>query len=47
MAALCRGAVLETALEYLAYKKIYSNVGPREEIPDFQERIAPEVALEL
>ena len=40
-------AVVEKVLEYLAFKKQYENAGPRDEIPDFQERIPPEVALEL
>ena len=42
-----RAAVTEKFVEYLAYKATYENVNPNEEIPDFQERIAPEIALEL
>ncbi|KAI0794859.1 POZ domain-containing protein [Abortiporus biennis] len=40
-----RGAVVEKLCEYLAYKSLYE--GSKEEIPDFTERIPPEVALEL
>jgi hypothetical protein len=39
--------VTEKFVEYLAYKTTYENVNPNEEIPDFFERIAPEIALEL
>lgn len=42
-----RGAVVEKVLEYLTYKKIYENAAAREDIPDFKERVLPEVALEL
>lgn len=42
-----RAAVTEKFVEYLAYKATYENVQPNEEIPDFIERIAPEIALEL
>ncbi|KAH8109428.1 POZ domain-containing protein [Phellopilus nigrolimitatus] len=42
-----RGIVVEKMLEYLMYKKLYETAGPREDIPDFQERIIPEIALEL
>lgn len=37
----------EKFVEYLAYKATYEKVQPNEEIPDFIERIAPEIALEL
>lgn len=37
----------EKFVEYLAYKATYENVQPNEDIPDFIERIAPEIALEL
>lgn len=37
----------EKFVEYLAFKSTYENVQPNEEIPDFHERIAPEIALEL
>jgi transcription elongation factor B subunit 1 len=40
-------AVVETLLEYLTYKSIWEKSSGKEEIPDFMERIAPEVALEL
>jgi len=42
-----RAVVVEKVLEYLTYKKLYESTGPREDIPDFKERIVPEVALEL
>jgi len=42
-----RAPVVEKLIEYLAYKKQYENAGPREEIPEFTERIPPEIALEL
>ena len=43
------GALVEKALEYMAFKKTYENLGPKEELPinEFMERIPPEVALEL
>ncbi len=45
---LCfRGAVVEKLCEYLAHKSLYGQTSAKEEIPDFIERIAPEVALEL
>ncbi|TFY68093.1 hypothetical protein EVG20_g3696 [Dentipellis fragilis] len=42
-----RAAVVEKFVEYLAYKTTYENSPPKEDIPDFFERIVPEVALEL
>ncbi|KAI0317845.1 BTB/POZ protein [Amylostereum chailletii] len=42
-----RAVVTEKLIEYLAYKTTYENAPPKEEIPDFYERIVPEVALEL
>ena len=42
-----RAAVTEKFVEYLSYKATYENVQPNEDIPDFIERIAPEIALEL
>lgn len=42
-----RGAVLEKLLEYLSFKNLYEAAGRKEDIPDFQERIQPEIALEL
>lgn len=40
-----RAEVLEKVAEYLMYKQRYS--GSKEEIPDFQSRVKPEIALEL
>ena len=37
----------EKFVEYLAYKATYENAPPNEDIPDFLERIDPEIALEL
>ena len=34
-------------MEYLGYKHLYAKAAPRDEIPDFQERIPPDIALEL
>ncbi|OCH84078.1 POZ domain-containing protein [Obba rivulosa] len=43
-----RGAVVERLCEYLQFKAIYDNGSlKKEELPDFTERLAPEVALEL
>ncbi|KAH9975398.1 BTB/POZ protein [Lactifluus volemus] len=42
-----RAAVTEKFVEYLAYKATYDNAPPNEDIPDFIERIDPEIALEL
>ncbi|KDQ11543.1 hypothetical protein BOTBODRAFT_35215 [Botryobasidium botryosum FD-172 SS1] len=42
-----RGAVVEKAVEYLAYKAQYANAPQSVDIPDFTERIPPELALEL
>jgi len=42
-----RAVVVEKLLEYLTYKNLYMNASQREDIPDFQERIIPEIALEL
>jgi hypothetical protein len=39
--------VTEKFVEYLAYKATYENASPNEEIPEFSERIDPEIALEL
>jgi len=41
-----RGAVVDKLVEYLAHKSIYEKKGATD-IPDFTERIAPEIALEL
>ncbi|KAI0260729.1 BTB/POZ protein [Gloeopeniophorella convolvens] len=40
-------AVTEKFVEYLSYKTTYENVPTNEDIPDFSERIVPEIALEL
>ncbi|CAL1710686.1 unnamed protein product [Somion occarium] len=42
-----RGIVVEKLLEYLAYKSTFESAPKKEDIPDFMERIAPEIALEL
>ena len=44
--ATVRGAVVDKLVEYLAHKSIYEKKGATD-IPDFTERIAPEIALEL
>lgn len=42
------GAVVEKLLEYLAHKFVFDKYeGKPADIPDFGERIAPEIALEL
>ncbi|KZT35259.1 POZ domain-containing protein [Sistotremastrum suecicum HHB10207 ss-3] len=42
-----RGAIVEKVMEYLSYKTLYESAGPKEDIPEFSERIQPELALEL
>lgn len=42
-----RAAVTEKVMEYLVFKAQYDKATTKEEIPDFQERIVPELALEL
>ncbi|KAF8586750.1 POZ domain-containing protein, partial [Ramaria rubella] len=42
-----RAVVTEKVLEYLVFKVQYEKAGPKEEIPDFTERIVPELALEM
>lgn len=44
--ATARGAVVDKLVEYLAHKSIYEKKGATD-VPDFTERIAPEIALEL
>jgi transcription elongation factor B subunit 1 len=39
--------VTEKFVEFLAFKATYENIHPNDDIPDFCERIAPEIALEL
>jgi hypothetical protein len=38
---------VEKLCEYMAFKSTYEHAGPKEEIPEFTERIPPEIALEL
>jgi transcription elongation factor B subunit 1 len=38
---------VEKVMEYLSYKHLYGKAGQREEIPDFQDRIIADIALEL
>ncbi|PWN51432.1 hypothetical protein IE53DRAFT_386172 [Violaceomyces palustris] len=42
-----RGEVLEKVVEYLIYNTKYSQTSNDADIPDFQNRIPPEIALEL
>ena len=42
-----RAAVTEKFVEYLAFKATYEKAPPNEELPDFTERVVPEIALEL
>ena len=42
-----RGVVVEKLCEYLQYKATYEDAPRNDDIPDFTERIPPEVALEL
>lgn len=42
----CSGIIVEKLCEYLSYKDLYQNSPPKE-IPDFQERLQPEIALDL
>lgn len=44
--ATTRGAVVDKLVEYLAHKSVYEKKGATD-VPDFTERIAPEIALEL
>lgn len=38
---------MEKLCEYMAHKSTYEHAGPRDEVPEFTERIPPEIALEL
>lgn len=38
---------MEKLCEYLTYKNLYEKAPPKDDIPDFMERLAPEIALEL
>lgn len=42
-----RAIVVEKLCEYLQYKQTYETAPAKEDIPEFTERIPPEVALEL
>ncbi|KAF8343060.1 uncharacterized protein EI90DRAFT_2988334 [Cantharellus anzutake] len=42
-----RGIVVEKVVEYLSFRAQSQNAAENEEIPDFLERIPPEIALEL
>lgn len=42
-----RAIIVEKVMEYLSHKHLYGKADAREEIPDFQERIPPDIALEL
>ena len=39
--------MVEKLCEYLQYKSTYENVSAKEDIPDFTERVPPEIVLEL
>ncbi|CCM01258.1 uncharacterized protein FIBRA_03307 [Fibroporia radiculosa] len=41
-----RGVIVEKLCEYLSYKALYENT-PAKEVPDFTERLQPEIALEM
>jgi transcription elongation factor B subunit 1 len=45
--AISRAAVAEKVVEYLTFKDAYKSAGPKDDIPDFMERLPPELALEL
>ncbi|KAI0764653.1 POZ domain-containing protein, partial [Fomes fomentarius] len=42
-----RAIIVEKLSEYLIYKSLYEGAKKHEEIPDFQERVYPEISLEL
>ena len=42
-----RGIIVEKLCEYLQYKYTYESAAPRQDGPDFTERIPAEIALEL
>ncbi|KAI0635422.1 POZ domain-containing protein [Trametes polyzona] len=42
-----RAIIVEKLCEYLTYKSLYESAKKNEEIPDFQERVYPEISLEL
>lgn len=39
--------MVEKLCEYLQYKSTYESVPAKEDIPDFTERVPPEIVLEL
>ena len=41
------GIIVEKLSEYLIYKSTYEKAKKNEDIPDFQERVTPEISLEL
>ncbi|KZT64666.1 POZ domain-containing protein [Daedalea quercina L-15889] len=41
-----RGIIVEKLCEYLSYKSLYQDLPPKE-IPEFQERVQPEIVLDL
>ena len=43
----CSAIVVEKLSEYFQYKSTYENVPAKEDIPDFFERVPPEIVLEL
>ena len=47
VSSCARGIVVEKLLEYLMYKKLHKDTANPKDIPDFQERIIPEIGLEL
>jgi transcription elongation factor B subunit 1 len=44
---LYRGAVVEKICEYLIHKNTYEHAGAKDDVPEFSNRIPPEMALEL
>ncbi|TFY77802.1 hypothetical protein EWM64_g6211 [Hericium alpestre] len=42
-----RAAVTQLFVEYLVHKTTYEGAPPKEEIPEFMDRIQPQMALEL
>lgn len=47
MALARRAVVTEKVMAYLVFKAEYDKAGPKDEVPDFGERIPPELALEM
>lgn len=42
-----RAIIAEKLSEYMQYKHTYTNAPAKQDTPDFQDRIPPEIALEL